>query len=73
MNFILFFDLGVVIKNVVFLQDKSVNFKFPDIFKGDRDARQEKELKNMDEIKSHHRKQADRNMHRPGLPGWFSL
>jgi hypothetical protein len=67
-------ELPLVLIEIAFvLQDKSVNFKFPDIFKGERDARQEKELKNMDEIKSIHRKQADRNIYRPGLPGWFSM
>lgn len=53
-------------------QPKTEAFKFPDLFV-DKEEKQEKEEKSLDESKAGFRRFLDRNKKRPGTPGWYSI
>ncbi|XP_062558587.1 large ribosomal subunit protein uL23m [Armigeres subalbatus] len=52
---------------------KEVKFDFPDIFPSDAKQQIEDDKKSLDEAKQNHKKYLEKNKHRPGTPGWFTI
>lgn len=54
-------------------QPKDMKFEFPNLFPAEAKQQLEDDKKSLDEAKKNHKKYLEKNKHRPGTPGWFSI
>lgn len=52
---------------------KDMTFEFPNLFPAEAKQQLEDDKKSLDEAKKNHKKYLEKNKHRPGTPGWFSI
>ncbi|XP_055627780.1 probable 39S ribosomal protein L23, mitochondrial [Toxorhynchites rutilus septentrionalis] len=52
---------------------KDMKFEFPNMFQDEAKKKEEDDKKSLEETKKNYKKFLDKNKHRPGTPGWFTI